>query len=209
MPPLSNRAPGSSLSLVLIEPPTHVRGPVPGLSIRANGSSLSLVLIERPAHVRGPMPGLSIRAPGSSLPLVLIEPPAHVRGGCTPGNSRQRAAAERRACAKEKRTCAPGAERSERKSFLMKLFYKKVSTLPLTLLGAQRRKESSGNNAAFFPAGSAPRRRLLRAANARPRPSAWALKSRQWQLAIARAHREASARPRGLHPWQFAPKDGG
>ena len=56
--------------------------------------------------------------------------------------SRLGAAAERRACAREKRTCAQEAERSERKSFLMKLFYKKVSTLPLTLLGAQRRKES-------------------------------------------------------------------
>ena len=61
MPPLSNRAPGSSLSLVLIEPPAHVRGPVPGLSNRAPGSSLPLVLIEPPAHVRGPVPGLSIR----------------------------------------------------------------------------------------------------------------------------------------------------
>ena len=29
-------------------------------------------------------------------------------------------------------------------------------------------------------------------------------KSRLWQLAAARAHREASARPRGLHPRQFA-----
>ena len=44
----------------------------------------------------------------------------------------------------------------------------------------------------------------VQTASARPRPSAWALNSRQWQLAIARAHREASARPRGLHPRQFA-----
>ena len=34
------------------EPLAHVRGPVPGLSIRAPGSSLSLVLIKPPAHVR-------------------------------------------------------------------------------------------------------------------------------------------------------------
>ena len=63
---------------------------MPPLSIRANGSSLSLVLIERIAHVRGPVPGFSIRgawphgtnrANGSSLPLVLIERIAHVRGG--------------------------------------------------------------------------------------------------------------------------------
>ena len=83
VPGLSIRAPGSSLSLVLIEPPAHVRGPVPGLSIRAPGSSPPLVLIKPPAHARGPVPGLSIRAPGSSLSLVLIKPPAHVRaGGC-------------------------------------------------------------------------------------------------------------------------------
>ena len=131
-------------------------------------------------------------------------------------NSRQRTAAKRRACAKEKRTCAPGAERSERKSFLMKLFFKKVSTLPLTFIGAQRRKESQGNSAAFFPAGGVPPlsirgpvpglsirapwqlaiARAHQAASARPRPSAWAVNSRPWQLAIARAHRTASARPR-------------
>ncbi len=110
-----NSPPGSSLSLVLIERPAHVRGPVPGLSNRAPGSSLSLVLIKPPTHVRGPVPGLSNRAPGSSLSLVLIEPPAHVRGP-VPGLS-------------------------------------------------------------------------IRA---------------PWQLAIARAHRTASARPRGLHPRQFA-----
>ena len=112
-----NSPPGSSLSLVLIERPAHVRGPVPGLSIRAPGSSLSLVLIKPPAHVRGPVPGLSIRAPGSSLPLVLIKPPAHVRGGCTPGNSRRVAARDNsrpgavsyaHACANRQRTCAPG-----------------------------------------------------------------------------------------------------
>ena len=39
-------------SLVLINRLAHVRGPVPGLSIRAHGSSLPLVLIEPPAHVR-------------------------------------------------------------------------------------------------------------------------------------------------------------
>ena len=109
--------PGSSLSLVLIEPPTHVRGPVPGLSNRAPGSSPPLVLIKPPAHTRGPVPGLSIRAPGSSLSLVLIEPPAHVRGGCTPGNSRCVAARDNsrpgavsyaHACANRQRTCAPG-----------------------------------------------------------------------------------------------------
>ena len=80
VPGLSNRAPGSSPPLVLIKPPAHARGPVPGLSIRAPGSSLSLVLIEPPTHVRGPVPGLSNRAPGSSPPLVLIKPPAHARG---------------------------------------------------------------------------------------------------------------------------------
>jgi len=46
--------------------------------------------------------------------------------------------------------------------------------------------------------------RAHREASARPRPSARALNSRPWQLAAARAHQAASARPRGLHPWQFA-----
>ena len=38
----------------------------------------------------------------------------------------------------------------------------------------------------------------------RMQPSAWVLKSRLGQLAGARAHQEASARARGLHPGQFA-----
>ena len=46
--------------------------------------------------------------------------------------------------------------------------------------------------------------RAHQAASARPRPSAWAVNSRPWQLAIARAHRTASARQRGSHPRQFA-----
>ena len=73
--PRAIRAHGSSLSLVLIGPSAHVRGPVPGLSIRGGctpGNSCpwqlaSLVLIEPPAHVRGPVPGLSIRALGRRL----------------------------------------------------------------------------------------------------------------------------------------------
>ena len=73
--PRAIRARGSSLSLVLIEPLTHVRGGVPPLSIRGGctpGNShpwqlASLVLIEPPAHVRGPVPGLSIRALGRRL----------------------------------------------------------------------------------------------------------------------------------------------
>ena len=54
-------------------------------------------------------------------------------------NSRPGAAAERRACAGEKRTCAPRAERSERKVFCgtsagrTRFLFKKASTLPLTL----------------------------------------------------------------------------
>ena len=39
----------------------------------------------------------------------------------------------------------------------------------------------------------------------RMQPSAWVLKSRLGQLAGARAHQEASARARGLHPGQSAP----
>ena len=69
---------GSSLPLVLIEPLTHERGPVPGLSIRALGSWSPVGTVQdRPS-----------RQARRSLPLVLIKRLAHVRGGCTPGNSR-------------------------------------------------------------------------------------------------------------------------
>ena len=88
--------------------------------MRQNGTTISLLLdcvsyeILRETRIKpsffgncliflspagGPVPGLSIRANGSSLPLVLIKRIAHVRGGCTPGNSRQGTAAERRVCA--------------------------------------------------------------------------------------------------------------
>ena len=121
--------------------------PVPGLSglhprqfagvapqaIRARGSSLSLVLIEPLTHVRGGVPPLSIR------------------GDCTPGNSRRVAARDK--------------------------------SRPWQLAIA----------------------RAHRATSARPRRSASAVnsrrvaardKSRLWQLAIARAHRATSARAR-------------
>ena len=73
--PQAIRAHGSSLSLVLIEPLTHVRGGVPPLSIRGGctpGNSrlwqlASLVLIEPLTHVRGGVPPLSIRATGRRL----------------------------------------------------------------------------------------------------------------------------------------------
>ena len=118
--------------------------------------------------------GSQFAPPGSSLSLVLIKPPAHVRGGCTPGNSRQRTAAKRRVCANRQRTSAAQC------------------------LGSQ------------FAPWQLAIARAHRTASARPRPSAWALKSRQWQLAIARAHREASTRPRpsaralNSRPWQLA-----
>ena len=82
------------------------------------------------------------------------------------------------------------------------------------------RYRSCSSNRQRTSAGVAPQairakgRRLnaasVQTASARPRPSAWALKSRQWQLAIARAHRTASARPRpsawalNSRPWQLA-----
>ncbi len=62
-----------------------------------------------------------------------------IRGGCTPGNSRLGAVSYAHACAREKRTCAPGAERSEIKVFCgtsagrTRFLFKKASTLPLTL----------------------------------------------------------------------------
>ena len=82
------------------------------------------------------------------------------------------------------------------------------------------RYRSCSSNRQRTSAGVAPQairakgRRLnaasVQTASARPRPSAWALNSRQWQLAIARAHRTASARPRpsawalNSRPWQLA-----
>ena len=47
--------------------PLAIRGAWPRGTSRACGSSLSLVLIEPLAHVRGPVPGLSIRATGRRL----------------------------------------------------------------------------------------------------------------------------------------------
>ena len=100
----TSRALGSSLSLVLIERPAHVRGGcTPGNSRRVAARDksrlwqlASLVLIERSAHVRGGCtPGNSRRVAARDksrlwqlASVVLIERPAHVRGGCTPGNSR-------------------------------------------------------------------------------------------------------------------------
>ena len=52
---------------------------MPPLSIRANGSSLPLVLIKRPAHVRGGCTTGNSRL-WQLASLVLIEPLAHVRG---------------------------------------------------------------------------------------------------------------------------------
>ena len=71
----TSRALGSSLSLVLIERPAHVRGGcTPGNSRRVAARDksrlwqlASLVLIKRPAHVRGGVPPLSLCALGSSL----------------------------------------------------------------------------------------------------------------------------------------------
>ena len=71
------------------------------------------MLIERIAHVRGPVPGLSIRANGSSLPLVLSERIAHVRAGG-------------RAVASVKFFVV-------RPQDVLAFFFKKASTLPLTL----------------------------------------------------------------------------
>ena len=88
--------PGSSLSLVLIEPPTHVRGPVPGLSIRAPWQiAIARAHREASARPRGLHPRqFAARgragqfAPWSGeLRSRLCKPPAHVRaGGCCAWN---------------------------------------------------------------------------------------------------------------------------
>ena len=66
------RALGSSLSLVLIEPSAHVRGPVPGLSIRANGRRLNAAPVQTISTRarRGPCPlrhakGMTLSPAGS------------------------------------------------------------------------------------------------------------------------------------------------
>ena len=91
------------MSLGLGVAPQAIRGAWPRGTIRAHGSSLPLVLIKRPAHVRGGCTtGNSRRVAARDnsrlwqlASLVLIERPAHVRGGCTPGNSRRVAARDK------------------------------------------------------------------------------------------------------------------
>ena len=86
-------------------------------------------------------------------------------------NSRPGAAAERRACAGEKRTCAPRAERSERKVFCgtsagrTRFLFKKASTLPLTLWASAR--EKLGKQRSVFPG----RRSAEKLGLAEPSPS--------------------------------------
>ena len=74
-----------------------------------------------------------------------------------------------------------------------------------------RRAARLSANASFAPAPNFSRVSGCPLASAlNSRPSAWALKSRPWQLAIARAHQAASARPRpsawavNSRPWQLA-----
>ena len=63
VPGLSGLHPGQFAGVA----PQAIRGAWPRGTSRAHGSSLSLVLIEPPAHVRGPVPPLSIRALGRRL----------------------------------------------------------------------------------------------------------------------------------------------
>jgi len=94
-------------------------------------------------------------------------------------NSRQGAAAERRACAREKRTCAQEAERSERKSFLGRLFFKKGATLPLTLWARSAEKKARETAKRFSRTAECLRCQFA-----------------PWAARFARAHRENSARAR-------------
>ena len=177
------------------------------------------------------MPGLSIRANGSSLPLVLIERIAHVRGGCTPGNSRPGQLAAARAHQEDSARARRGlAERSERKVFCgtsagrTRFLFKKARPCPYRRAAQERKLGKQWPKATPFPAGGVPPLSIRalgsslslvlikRIAHVRggctpgnSRPSAWAVNSRPGQLAAARAHRENSARARGLHPRQFAP----
>ena len=106
--------------------PRQFTGVAP-LSIRAHGSSLSLVLIEPPAHVRGGVPPLSIRGdctPGNSRRVAARDKSrlwqlaiarahrtanARARPSAWAVNSRPGTAAERRVCTSHQRACAAGA----------------------------------------------------------------------------------------------------
>ena len=126
--------------------PRAIRGGVPPLSIRAHGSSLSLVLIEPLAHVRGGVPPLSIRGgctPGNSRPWQLAIARAHRttnararRGLCavlSPPLGRGPSAAQKRKLGKQRpqaRTFPQGA--ASQAAGRMRPFFQKSCKKPFT-----------------------------------------------------------------------------
>ncbi len=122
--------------------------------------------------------------------MLLGVAPQAIRGGCTPGNSRLGAVSCAHACTNRWRTCAAGV--------ISQANMPHGSAGQFAPLGpgpqwGPSRTDRAGRRDARFA-------RAHRAVSARPRPSAWALNSRPWQLAVARAHQETSARPRGVAP---------
>ena len=104
------------------------------------------------------------------------------------------------------RTFRRAARLSANESFPPAPGFSRVSGCPLASALNSRRVAARDNSRPWQLAIA----RAHRTANARPRPSAWALNSRPWQLAAARAHRTASARPRpsawavNSRQWQLA-----
>ena len=107
-------------------------------AIRAHGSSLSLVLIEPPAHVRGPVPGLSIRALGRRLNAASVRATSARarRGLCvtlSPPLGRGPSAAQKRKLGKQRpqaRTFPQGA--ASQAAGRMRPFFQKSCKKPFT-----------------------------------------------------------------------------
>ena len=135
-----------------------------------------------------------------SLSLVLIERIAHVRGGCTPGNSRLGAVSCAHACTNRWRTCAAQCLGSQFAPWGGKLRLR-LCEPPAHVRGGLHPGQfaARGRAGQIAPLGPGPQwgpsrtdragrrdarfARAHRAVSARPRPSAWALNSRPWQLA--------------------------
>ena len=120
--------------------------------------------------------------------------PQAIRGGCTPGNSRLGAVSCTHACTNRWRTCAAGV--------ISQANMPHGSAGQFAPLGpgpqwGPSRTDRAGRRDARFA-------RAHRAVSARPRPSAWALNSRLWQLAVALLFKRLAHVRGGLHPRQFA-----
>ena len=118
---------------------------------------------------------------GGKLRLRLCKRIAHVRGGCTPGNSRLWVLVP---SGDRPGPTEPAGETLASLVLIGPSAHVRGPVLGLSIRALRRQ-------ATLAP---------VRTTSARPRRSASAVKSRPWQLAVARAHQETSARPRGVAP---------